>query len=491
MFASALKAAGSAAAGLMSGAAALPFTTESEYTSFAGKSPWRMYKGKKDVPDPKGGSNKVECTIFVHDLKGASPAQSSAARNAMKKLRTIKHPYLVKCLDAGEINDQKGGGTIYIVTEPVQPLSEVLSELQQTPASIVWGVYTLAAAVNFLNIDCKIVHGQVSIEAIFVDRGMDWKLGGFELCSAADAADASYFGTCKELFPKRLQSPELARGNMEALGRIPVVADWWALGCTTFEVFCGTIRSPSDLKNVGEMPELLRPDYMRLLSGNPAARLRPAELLQNALFDEDYVSLQLFLETLNIKDAVEKDRFFTKLADRVPALPKATAQWKVLPALCNSLEYGGGSARALEPLLKIAGVLTEEEMQEQVCRAQFGRNSGAIRVQFGCNSGASLAQFGAILPTPHLLAAQVVPTVVKLFANTDRQMRIPLLERLPTLVPHLTAKTINDAIFQARAPSPPAGHPSTRRPPPIRPRPTSSTSSTAAVSAAPQPLLSR
>jgi len=355
MFASALKAAGSAAAGLMSGAAALPFTTESEYTSFAGKSPWRMYKGKKDVPDPKGGSNKVECTIFVHDLKGASPAQSSAARNAMKKLRTIKHPYLVKCLDAGEINDQKGGGTIYIVTEPVQPLSEVLSELQQTPASIVWGVYTLAAAVNFLNIDCKIVHGQVSIEAIFVDRGMDWKLGGFELCSAADAADASYFGTCKELFPKRLQSPELARGNMEALGRIPVVADWWALGCTTFEVFCGTIRSPSDLKNVGEMPELLRPDYMRLLSGNPAARLRPAELLQNALFDEDYVSLQLFLETLNIKDAVEKDRFFTKLADRVPALPKATAQWKVLPALCNSLEYGGGSARALEPLLKIAG----------------------------------------------------------------------------------------------------------------------------------------
>ena len=332
MFASALKAAGSAAAGLMSGAAALPFTTESEYTSFAGKSPWRMYKGKKDVPDPKGGSNKVECTIFVHDLKGASPAQSSAARNAMKKLRTIKHPYLVKCLDAGEINDQKGGGTIYIVTEPVQPLSEVLSELQQTPASIVWGVYTLAAAVNFLNIDCKIVHGQVSIEAIFVDRGMDWKLGGFELCSAADAADASYFGTCKELFPKRLQSPELARGNMEALGRIPVVADWWALGCTTFEVFCGTIRSPSDLKNVAEMPELLRPDYMRLLSGNPAARLRPAELLQNALFDEDYVSLQLFLETLNIKDAVEKDRFFTKLADRVPALPKATAQWKVLPA---------------------------------------------------------------------------------------------------------------------------------------------------------------
>ena len=145
---------------LMSGAAALPFTTESEYTSFAGKSPWRMYKGKKDVPDPKGGSNKVECTIFVHDLKGASPAQSSAARNAMKKLRTIKHPYLVKCLDAGEINDQKGGGTIYIVTEPVQPLDTVIDSLGDTPGALAWGVYTLAAAVNFLNMDASSIHGQ-------------------------------------------------------------------------------------------------------------------------------------------------------------------------------------------------------------------------------------------------------------------------------------------------------------------------------------------
>ena len=58
----------------------------------------------------------------------------------------------------------------------------------------------------------------------------------------------------------------------------------------------------------------------------------------------------------------------------------------------------------------------------------------------------------------------MVPTVVKLFANTDRQMRIPLLERLPTLVPHLTAKTINDAIFQARAERPPATHPPAARP---------------------------
>ena len=43
---------------------------------------------------------------------------------------------------------------------------------------------------------------------------------------------------------------------------------------------------------------------------------------------------------------------------------------------------------------------------------------------------------------------QVVPTVVKLFGNADRAMRIPLLERLPALVPHLSSKVLNDSVFQ-------------------------------------------
>ena len=182
------------------------------------------------------------------------------------------------------------------------------------------------------------------ITSIFVDKGMDWKLGGFEFLIGTQELEESYVNNLKELLPKKYQSPELARGNMQALKQIPVAADWcargcaplrtrtrtrararartrartrailpcrWALGCTLFEIFCGPIRSPADLKNIQNMPEALRPDYMRLLSFNPAGRLRPIEMLQNPLFDEEYVSLQLFLETLNVKDAVEKDRLFT------------------------------------------------------------------------------------------------------------------------------------------------------------------------------------
>ena len=397
--ASAASAAANAAAKYVGGPG-LPFDTGPEVPSFAGKGPWKMHQGKKEGHGP--------VSIFLYDLKTKkSDAELSTVRNAVRRLRTMKHPYLLKCIEAGEQLDQKGGGTIYVVTEPVQPLEDVLDGLRESPGSIAWGIYTLAAAIKFLNIDCNIVHGQVCIASLFVDKGMDWKLGGFELLVEASAADGAYFATAKEILPKRYQSPEIMRGQLDALARIPVAADWWALGCTVFEVFCGTIRSVSDLKNSSAMPGVLQEDFKRMLQSNPSARLRPAELLGNPLFEEEYVSLQLFLETLNVKDAVEKDRFFSKLAERVPNLPKQAAQYKVLPALNNSLEYGGGSARALEPLLKIASVLSEDEYQEQV-----------------------------------------VPTVIKLFANTDRQMRIPLLERLPGMVAHLSAKVINDSIFQ-------------------------------------------
>ena len=116
----ALAAASSAMAGT-----GLPFETGDEHMQFAGlnASPWKMHAGKKDGQD---------VSIFLYDLKNKkSEMELAQVRNAAKKMRTIKHPYMLKCLDAGENLDQKGGGVIWVVTEPVQPLVEVLDELQE------------------------------------------------------------------------------------------------------------------------------------------------------------------------------------------------------------------------------------------------------------------------------------------------------------------------------------------------------------------------
>ena len=258
---------------------------------------------------------------------------------------------------------------------------------------------------------------------------MDWKLGGFEFLIGTAELDEGYVNNLKELLPKKYQSPELARGN-QALKQIPVAADWWALGYTLFEIFCGPIRSPADLKNIQTMPEALRPDYMRLLryGGEPepatacpisrssgARRWRAPDALSGwqrqprgaAAADRDVaepsvrrgVRLSAALSRgvrppaaptawpprrrrcgrgagllsggapccrshgrvlrgrrrLNV-NAV--DRFFGKLADRVPSLPKPAAQWKApppprLPAMtvrCLPHAYRPGAARPRQPL---------------------------------------------------------------------------------------------------------------------------------------------
>ena len=150
------------AVGKLASGEGLPFEKGAEVTSFAGKTPWRMYAGKKDRPE-----GTVKCSVFLYDIKTKKSEQELATvRNALKRLRTMKHPYLLKCIEGGEVLDQKGGGFIYILTEPVQPLDDVLASLQDTPGGLIWGVYTLAAAIKFLNIDCNIVHGQATPSTI-------------------------------------------------------------------------------------------------------------------------------------------------------------------------------------------------------------------------------------------------------------------------------------------------------------------------------------
>ena len=164
----------------MASGTSLPFEQGPQITSYQGI--MKMYSGKREN---KEGVKEI-VSIFMYDLKNKkSDEELALVKNAQRRLRTIKHPYLLRCIDAGEQLDNKGGGIIWIVTEPVQPLEDVIDNLREAPGSIAWGTYTLAAAIKFLNIDCNIVHGQVCLSSLFVDKGMDWKLGGFELLVTA------------------------------------------------------------------------------------------------------------------------------------------------------------------------------------------------------------------------------------------------------------------------------------------------------------------
>lgn len=125
------------------------------------------------------------------------------AKNALRKLRTIRHPDVLKFIDVVE-----NESTIYIVTERIQPLGAVLSAWGSKAETareewLIWGLHRIAVSpytalwfgflhnlydalqisLAFINEGAQSTHGNVRVDSIFISPSGEWKLGGFELLS--------------------------------------------------------------------------------------------------------------------------------------------------------------------------------------------------------------------------------------------------------------------------------------------------------------------
>lgn len=158
---------------------------------FDGLTIWTLYTGTKRDDD-------TPVSVFVYD--SAQPSSSRAdrksllqlARNALRKLRTLRHPDVVRFIDGSE-TDQ----AVYVVTEPVVPLSSRIgrdgevkcqsqSALDQGTGEEwrTWGLSKIVNALAFINDSAGATHGNLRLSSVFVAPGGDWRLGGFELLSS-------------------------------------------------------------------------------------------------------------------------------------------------------------------------------------------------------------------------------------------------------------------------------------------------------------------
>lgn len=55
-----------------------------------------------------------------------------------------------------------------------------------------WGLYCIIRSLDFLHSECNIVHGNLSLESIYVNKGYVWKLGGFDLAFAKENIPNEY-----------------------------------------------------------------------------------------------------------------------------------------------------------------------------------------------------------------------------------------------------------------------------------------------------------
>ncbi|XP_068651954.1 uncharacterized protein [Aristolochia californica] len=397
-------------AGSGTGLKDFPYNIGEPYSSAWGS--WTHYRGK---------SKDDGSLVSIFSLSGNSPQDGhlAAGRNGVKRLRTVRHPNILSFLHSTEAETFDGTSnkhTIYLVTEPVMPLAEKIKELglegTQRNEYYAWGLHQIAKAVSFLNNDCKLVHGNVCVASVVVTQTLDWKLHAFDVLTEFDGHNEASTVPMLQfewLVGSQYKSQELRKSDWSTIRKSPPWAiDSWGLGCLIYELFSGMRLSKcEELGNTASIPKSLLPDYQTLLTVNPSRRLNSSKLIENSeYFHSKLVETIKFMEVLTLKDSVEKDTFFRKLPSLAEHFPHQIVLKKLIPLLASSLEFGSATAPALTAILKMGSWFSPEEGNEKV-----------------------------------------LPTIVKLYASTDRGIRISLLQHIDQYGESLSAQVVDEQIF--------------------------------------------
>ncbi|AEO56983.1 hypothetical protein MYCTH_78319 [Thermothelomyces thermophilus ATCC 42464] len=364
---------------------------------------WTLYNGTRR----EDGSN---CSIFSFDIT-ANRSALPLAKNALKKLRTLRHPGVIRVLDAVETDTY-----IYIATERLVPLRWHVKRKSLAPETAKWGLYNIAVrqrTIKFINEEASSVHGSLKVASVYTTESGEWKLGGFDVLSNVKDDEAVIY-TYGSLVPDsgRYTPPELAKSGWDALKRSPHSSvDAYQFGALIFEVFNGTFNGGDQAGQTKNIPPSMHASYKRLTNANPKARLSVAHLLEQgrrsgSFFDSPLIKLTDGIENLGVKSEEEREAFLDDLEQLTDDFPEDFFKMKVLPELLKSVEFGNGGPKAFGIVMKIATKLSPEDFD-----------------------------------------SKMTPVLIRLFGNPDRAIRVCLLDNLPLMIDRLSQKIVNDKIF--------------------------------------------
>lgn len=375
-------------------------------SSFDGKSIWTLFKAKKK-------STKEPLSIFRLDFKEPNNSALELARQYLKRMKTLRHPSILKYVDSSETDK-----SLCIVTEQVIPLPDYLdhatSNFNQTQKefSIAYGILNVAKGLQFMNSDCQLNHNNINIHSIFVNKSGVWKIGGLEYVCPHDELPPARQGSIDPDISDKYTPPERLDPTKARHPGGKFAIDSWGMGCLVWECFNKPISPSSSVKTVGKMPKALSVHYNKLVQSSPRHRISPIDFVNQAkdasvFFNTPLMEIILYLDEIQlVKDATEKAKFFTRLESELGSFPDDICKNKILPDLITAFEYGEAGAPILNPIFSIGKMLTEDEYQ-----------------------------------------VKLVPCIIKLYSYKDRATRSKLLQQLDSYINYLSSNDINEQIF--------------------------------------------
>jgi len=202
---------------------------------------------KKKSTDDRSSSEEVLALKFVSNLH-----VSEAEKEVL--FRAVGHPFMVQFLAYFQtkelvcyVLEHVEGGTLRCHLCRHKRFSEDMA--RSYAAEII-------LAVNFLH-KCGIVHRDIKLENILLDRDGHCKLSDFGLCKVGMFTKSKTSGMCGT---KQYIAPEVRRGDKYG----PEV-DWWSVGCVLYEMMLGTCRDSNDFIFLERFPTHLTPYAVSIL----------------------------------------------------------------------------------------------------------------------------------------------------------------------------------------------------------------------------------
>ncbi|MCJ1475287.1 hypothetical protein MMC13_003949 [Lambiella insularis] len=361
---------------------------------------WTLHNGTKR-------EDSSNCSIFSFDIN-ANKSRLPLVKNTVRKLKTLRHPGIVKVLDIVETETY-----VYIATERVTPLGWHVRRKSLSAETTKWGLYTIARTLKFLHDDASSVHGSIRVSSVFTGESGEWRLGGLDILSSMKEDDAviyTYAGLLPDI--NRYAAPEISKTGWDAIKRNPVAAvDSYDFGLMIHEVFNGGAIGSDHIGQTANVPPGMIQSYKRLLNVNPKARLTVSHFLEQGrrsggFFETPLISLSEGIDSLGLKTDGERAEILSELDQVSEDFPEDFFKMKILPELIRSVEFGGGGPKVFGFVMKISSKLSDDEFE-----------------------------------------TRLNPVIIRLFASPDRQIRVCLLDSLPQMIDHLSQKVVTNQIF--------------------------------------------
>jgi len=262
------------------------------------------YKNKLDLSEKQGETEDINATLF---------------KNAVQRIKTIRHPGIVKFLNADIYSESPA-----IVTANVIPLKSVLNDV--TPENLCTGIFNLLKTIEFLHQNCRLVYNNICLESIFVPKNnyTKWLIGEFQYSIPINAAK-SESQKIIDVIPSRLQPSQDEKENNS------FYRDYWLMGKLIEEI----IEPYASKKGKGTINWIpLKQIALQMQDTIPQNRKSVTEVINEPFFNNNVIIEVLeILRNYKIKDENSKKQILSILPGKLKLMSNDIIEKNILPEI--------------------------------------------------------------------------------------------------------------------------------------------------------------